>query len=171
LINTILAGNSGGNNCGTLTDLGHNLSSDASCGFTALGSLNSTDPKLGPLADNGGSTLTMALCPGSPAIDAADTSAAPPTDQRGAPRPVGPAADMGAAEYGWPATLSILNAGPAGFDLLACGNATLPCRLLAKTNLSTWMPIATNQFGTDGTVLFHVESPRASPTFYRLAMP
>src|ERR1035437_6455149 len=40
-----------------------------------------TDPKLGPLADNGGPTLTMALLPGSPAIDAGNTSLAPATDR------------------------------------------------------------------------------------------
>src|ERR1035438_4953517 len=44
----------------------------------------------------------MALLPGSPAIDAGDTSAAPPTDQRGLPRPVGSASDIGAYECGLP---------------------------------------------------------------------
>lgn len=45
------------------------------------------DPLLGPLADNGGATLTHALGAGSPAIDAGDLAiASPPTsDQRGAP--------------------------------------------------------------------------------------
>jgi parallel beta-helix repeat protein len=37
--------------------------------------------------------------PGSPAIDAADTTQAPDTDRDGNPRPWGPAADMGAYEY------------------------------------------------------------------------
>ena len=82
---------------GSVFDLGHNLSSDW-C-FTDATSFNQTNPKLGPLADNGGPTLTMALLPGSPAIDAGDTSLAPPTDQRGFPRPFGAAADIGAFEY------------------------------------------------------------------------
>ncbi|MEM8947672.1 MAG: choice-of-anchor Q domain-containing protein, partial [Planctomycetota bacterium] len=46
------------------------------------------DPLLGPLADNGGPTLTHALLPGSPAIDAGDpTIQFDPNefDQRGAP--------------------------------------------------------------------------------------
>ena len=86
LINTLLAGNTPTNCSGVITDLGHNLSSDGSCNFTSIGSLNNTDPELGPLADNGGPTLTMALLPGSPAIDAGDNSAAQPTDQRGFPR-------------------------------------------------------------------------------------
>lgn len=43
------------------------------------------DPNLGPLADNGGPTLTHALVPGSPALDAGDPAipSPPPTDQRG----------------------------------------------------------------------------------------
>jgi hypothetical protein len=97
-VNTILAGNSPSNCSGTIADAGHNLSSDNSCAFTGAGSLNSTDPMLGPLADNGGPTLTMALLPGSPAIDAGDDTAAPPTDQRGFPRPFGVASDIGAYE-------------------------------------------------------------------------
>ena len=87
-------------NClGNITDGGHNLSSDASCAFTAVGSMNNTDPKLGPLADNGGPTLTMALLPGSPAIDAGSAVGAPATDQRGVPRPQGAGVDIGAFEY------------------------------------------------------------------------
>jgi parallel beta-helix repeat protein len=39
------------------------------------------------------------LLPGSPAIDTANTAEAPQTDCDGQPRPVGPAADMGAYEY------------------------------------------------------------------------
>jgi hypothetical protein len=101
-INTILAGNSPSNCSGTIADAGHNLSSDNSCVFTGAGSLNNTDPMLGPLADNGGPTLTLALLPGSPAIDAGDDSAAPPTDQRGVARPVGAASDIGAYECSAP---------------------------------------------------------------------
>jgi hypothetical protein len=40
------------------------------------------------LQDNGGATLTMALLPGSPAIDAGDNVNCPAADQRGFPRPV-----------------------------------------------------------------------------------
>ena len=43
------------------------------------------DPLLMPLADNGGNTLTHALEKGSPAIDAANASVAPATDQRAWP--------------------------------------------------------------------------------------
>jgi CSLREA domain-containing protein len=56
------------------------------------------DPKLGPLADNGGPTRTHALLLGSPAIDAASTPDCPTTDQRGVSRPQGAACDIGSYE-------------------------------------------------------------------------
>jgi CSLREA domain-containing protein len=56
------------------------------------------DPKLGPLADNGGPTRTHALLLGSPAIDAASTPDCPTTDQRGVLRPQGTACDIGSYE-------------------------------------------------------------------------
>jgi hypothetical protein len=55
------------------------------------------DPRVGPLADNGGPTYTRALLAGSPAIDAGGTGC-PETDQRGAARVGG--CDIGAFEYG-----------------------------------------------------------------------
>ena len=118
--------------------------------------MNNTDPILGPLADNGGPTLTMALLPGSPAIDAGDTSLAPATDQRGFPRPAGLAADIGAFEYGsvMP-TIAVSRSGATGLNILGTGNAGRSCRLLASTDLLSWVPVATNQIGSDGTILFY----------------
>jgi hypothetical protein len=85
---------------GTISSQGYNLvGTDLGCTFTAstgdqVGSGGGLiDPKLGPLADNGGPTPTHALLRGSPAIDAGNP--APPgsggaaceaTDQRGIPR-------------------------------------------------------------------------------------
>lgn len=75
-------------------------------------------PLLGPLQDNGGKTLTHALLPGSPAIDAGNNQSGFQTDQRSydcgttlerAPsgcvnfeRVIGPSADIGAFEFGAP---------------------------------------------------------------------
>jgi CSLREA domain-containing protein len=56
------------------------------------------DPRLGPLADNGGPTRTHALLTGSPAIDAASAQDCPPADQRGVLRPQGAACDIGSYE-------------------------------------------------------------------------
>ena len=55
------------------------------------------DPMLEPLADNGGSTETCALLPGSPAIDVGDPNA-PQRDQRNYDRSNAP--DIGAFELG-----------------------------------------------------------------------
>src|SRR5207253_3296855 len=81
---------------GALTSHGHNISDDGTGNLVlTAGDLPNTNPRLGPLADNGGPTGTQALLVGSPAINAGDGSA-PPQDQRGVSR-VG-AADIGAYE-------------------------------------------------------------------------
>lgn len=51
------------------------------------GNLIGVDPKLGPLQDNGGPTLTRALLSSSPAIDVGQNSTCATTDQRGVTRP------------------------------------------------------------------------------------
>jgi len=91
--NSIVSSNLGGN-CYAIGSNGHNLSSDGTCYFNNVGDLNDTDPKLGPLQNNGGPTQTMALSSGSPAIDAGNPSGCTDaqgnllrTDQRGMPRP------------------------------------------------------------------------------------
>ncbi|HWN93770.1 MAG TPA: choice-of-anchor Q domain-containing protein [Methylomirabilota bacterium] len=98
IFGSILAGNAAGNSVGVITDLGHNLSSDATPVWTSGTGLNNTDPLLGPLSDNGGFTFTFPLLPGSPAIDAANPLTAPTADQRGVSRPQGPAPDIGSFE-------------------------------------------------------------------------
>ena len=100
--NSLLSANSGGSgsasNCGgdPVSDGGFNLafpSAGCPAGF-AVG-----DPVLGPLSSNGGPTDTMALGAGSAAVDAVPTSSCmSPSDQRGLPRPSGPACDIGAFE-------------------------------------------------------------------------
>ena len=70
----IVAGGLVGTNCGgqaPITDLGYNIDTGSSCGFSAPNhSLSNTQPQLDALASNGGSTQTMALPAGSPAVDA-----------------------------------------------------------------------------------------------------
>ena len=105
--NTIVSDNGIISNCvSPLTSLGHNISSDASCGLSGPGDMNSVDPLLGPLADNGGPTQTQALSEGSPAIDTGDNEGCPPTDQRGVARPQNRICDIGAYEYVPPVTPS-----------------------------------------------------------------
>jgi hypothetical protein len=105
LRNNILADNTGGN-CGGLpvTSLGYNLDTDSSCLMGSPGDLAGMGANLGPLADNGGTTFTHALLPGSPALEAGEDATCEPADQRGVIRPQGLHCDMGAYEAETPAT-------------------------------------------------------------------
>jgi hypothetical protein len=88
LQDTIVA-NTPATNCSvTVRSQGHNLDSGTGCGFTGAGDLGNTDPRLGPLQGNGGTTLTQALQAGSPAIGAGGACPAADggTDQRGVQR-------------------------------------------------------------------------------------
>jgi beta-glucanase (GH16 family) len=82
----------------TITSGGSNVINDGSCNPNGTTDQSNTNALLGPLADNGGPTLTHALLAGSPAIGAADAAAAPATDQRGFARDADP--DTGAFEFG-----------------------------------------------------------------------
>ena len=96
---SIVADSTGGDcfNVGTVNDLGFNIVEDGSC--ISHSTSMSGDPDLGPLADNGGPTLTHALLPGSIAIDAGDCAGGTTgIDQRGITRPQGDACDIGAFE-------------------------------------------------------------------------
>ncbi len=105
--NTIVSAgvaDSGSENCvGSPLSAGHNLDSLDQCKFHSSGDQINTDPLLGPLSDNGGPVATMALEPGSPAIDAGTNAGCPATDARGVLRPVGLACDIGAFEVATPA--------------------------------------------------------------------
>jgi hypothetical protein len=81
--NATQGGNFSGN---SIVDGGNNLSSDATMAFTNPGSFTNTNPNLGSLTNNGGTTLTLALLPGSPAVRAGSINGAPLLDQRGLPR-------------------------------------------------------------------------------------
>ena len=90
---------------GTILTGNNNLFASADPGIMGVGNLFSQTPLLGPLADNGGSTLTHALLPGSPAFDAGDSTLAVDgngiplsTDQRGEDRIQVNAVDIGAFE-------------------------------------------------------------------------
>ncbi len=171
LANTMLAGNSPSNSSGTITEGGHNLSSDASCAFTAAGSMNNTDPKLGPLADNGGPTWTMALLPGSPAIDAGTALGAPTTDQRGVPRPQGAGVDIGAFEYQYIPVFT-------GATMLSATNCRLQMAglppnqtysLQVSSNLVTWSSVTNFMAGSNGVFQCIDPTCTSGPArFYRL---
>jgi CSLREA domain-containing protein len=87
LTNTIVALNKGKDCKGTVHSSGGNIADDSSCHFAGTADKNSTNPKLGPLQNNGGPTHTELPKTGSPAIDKGLNSACPKVDQRGIKRP------------------------------------------------------------------------------------
>jgi hypothetical protein len=105
LTNTLVAGNvddSGNPDVfGPFNDGDFNLIGNTTGSSSFVGSndvLNPATAGLDVLNSYGGFTDNMLLLPGSPALNAANTAAAPATDQRGVTRPQGPAADIGAVE-------------------------------------------------------------------------
>src|SRR4029077_15399335 len=90
LRNSIVWGN--GADCSSVGEVEASIDRDATRRATT------TDPQLGPLADNGGGTRTMAPAAGRPAHGAGGDAACPAADQRGIGRPQGAHCDIGAVE-------------------------------------------------------------------------
>jgi hypothetical protein len=91
---------------GTNHSNGHNIDTGGSCFFQLpifppdpSDLTGVADVKLGPLADNGGLTLTHMPAADSPAVDAGSATCSPANDQRGVTRPQGAACDIGAVEW------------------------------------------------------------------------
>lgn len=119
--NSIVGGNSdrGGQSpdcSGTVATGGANVAqSTTGCTFASgPGDLVGVDPVLGPLADNGGPTMTHALLAGSPAINAGGAGCTA-ADQRGLPRSD---CDIGAYELVFCQKVAVNRIGTEGNDLL-----------------------------------------------------
>lgn len=132
ITNSIIAGNTASTHpdCSGATDSAYDLLGDgtgcigpAAAKHDLVGTAAApVNPKLGPLAGNGGPTPTRALLAGSPAIDAGNPAApgsggdaCEATDQRGARRPGGSRCDIGAFEV-------VTNGCVAGGGTLCLGN-------------------------------------------------
>ena len=120
---------------GGFTSQGHNLVRQTGNSTGVVNGVNNDlvgtaaapiNPLLGPLTNNGGATFTLALLPGSPALDAGDDTLTG-TDQRGFPRKSGQHVDIGAyelntASLGYsapsvtPAACTVSNAAPGLFS-------------------------------------------------------
>ena len=116
-VSTISQSSPVGSDCtGDMLSLGYNLIQDTNSSTITgdtTGNIYGRDPLLGPLQDNGGPTLTHALLPGSPAINAGSPLNFPPTDQRGFPRfqdgdGNGSTADIGAFEVREPGHVTFI---------------------------------------------------------------
>lgn len=125
LLNSILSGTTGGSDLGEQQMAGTATVNAASprvnivqSSVISSGTFNNSgvimaDPKLGLLTNNGGPTATMALLPGSPAINTGNNAAitnppfsTPATDQRGSPRIANGTVDLGALEVQLPTVTS-----------------------------------------------------------------
>jgi Bacterial Ig-like domain len=144
LLNTIVANNPTGGNCtGGMNSLGGNLESGNTCQFRELSDQPGTDPRLGPLAENGGPTRTHALLADSPAQERAvctDLAPCPPVDQRGVARPIFTGSDVGAYE-------SELPPGGGGGDQPCTGRSERPVLSDFDSWVSQGVPGA--NFGSD----------------------
>jgi hypothetical protein len=171
LTNTIVA-NSKDGNCpgGPVTSSVKSFDTDGQCGLD----LPSANPQLNPLATNGGTTLSEAPKPGSPAVNAGTNSPCPPKDQRYANRDA--QCDVGAVEaltpvITTPGDLTAEATGPGGaavtFTVTATdgvGGPALPAPACTPTSGSTF-PLGTTTVqctSTDGagfssTASFHVK--------------
>ncbi len=129
----------------TISSLGYNLTTGSGSGLlTGIGDQINTDPLLGPLQINGGTTPTHALLVGSPAIDKGHSSNVT-TDQRAVTRPTddplllnatgGDGADIGAFERSAPAVVSA-----ASFKLSPLAQESIVA--LFGENLTTGIAVA-----------------------------
>jgi hypothetical protein len=136
---------------------------------------------LAPLGNYGGSTQTMPPLPGSPAIDAAVASGLT-TDQRGYPRPVSAAADIGAVEGIYNAAgpgniiiarlgdgsirLNFTNLADASFPVFATTNISQPSSNWTQIGFATESPSGSGQFPFTDT-----QAPNSPQRFYRVRSP
>jgi len=191
LRNVILAGNrvmfsTNSDLAGRFTSEGHNLIgvTDESQGFTngVNGDLTGTsaaplDAKLGALKDNGGPTWTMALSPGSPALNQGDDAllAAPfnlTDDQRGLPRKSATHVDIGACELQAPNLIELRRSGSdiaITFTTEVNGHYRLQRTHALGSN--SWTTVADNLAGTGGTLQVLDSGAATQPQyFYRGVM-
>jgi hypothetical protein len=137
--NTVVAANtataSGPDALGTVASQGNNLigKTDGSSGWVGSDLLGTVavplNPLLGPLANYGGPTQTIALLPGSPAIGAGKNALIPAgvtSDQRGLPRIVSTVVDIGSFESSG-FTIAILSGSGQSAGVLTA----FPARLVA----------------------------------------
>ena len=186
MLKNIIIVNSTGGNCGgsPVTADNHNLADDGTCGSATQ--KTSAQINLQPLANNGGSTQTMALGPGSVAIDAGDENicAAPPVnefDQRGFARPVDgnrdgiAICDTGAYEVDQVTTtlrVRDIRRMPNGYIHLDCaGVPQLPFSVYAADTLNeVFQRVFSTTADSNGNFQYDDQSQRAK-RFYTLHYP
>jgi hypothetical protein len=150
----LLSQNLQGNLAGNIVDQGFNLSSDHNVLLTNATSHNDIDPKLGDFGDHGGPTPTLALLPGSPAIDAITSGPCPATDQRGVARPISAGCDIGAFEFQFvPAPILSLDLSGT-FRVQEVLQPASDYQIDVSTNLTDWTLFTTNRTDDLGILKF-----------------
>jgi hypothetical protein len=160
LLNTIVAGQTAGGDITGPAGGSNNLIGTGGSGGL-VNEVNGNivgvaNPLLAPLGNYGGPTQTMALLPGSPAIDAGSNAIGYTTDQRGLPRIVNGTVDIGAFESSG-FTISVVSAG--GQVLVAPDSAFAPLVVRVTAN-NPIEPVA------GGLVTFTAPSSEASVLFF-----
>jgi hypothetical protein len=155
----------------------NNSAGDVSGNFTGDHNLISIEPRLAPLADNGGPTLTMALYPDSPAINAGILVPGITTDQRGTPRPVGGAADIGAFEWNGDSFYTAFQLRDLGraagiYHVQVVGPPSQVFRLQTSSDIAIWNNVSTNTTDSLGLRrLENLQSQAGPAVFYRTVSP
>ena len=154
---------------------------DISGPFSGNNNLTTGDPLLAALGNYGGSTKTMPPLSSSPAIDAASVIGGLTTDQRGFPRKVGAAPDIGAVEGAFNSAMPLSNPtrlGNGSFQI-AFANLSGPSYImLATTNLAlplgSWSNLGPAVETPAGSGQFQFNDPQApnhQQRFYRVKTP
>ena len=158
LFNSIVAGNTSPN----ITGYSAGLNSYTYYGGFTLTGVNLTNgtPLLASLGHYGGPTPTMPPLPGSPAIDGCTNGSTFTTDQRGYPRSVGRAPDIGAVEGVYNAAgpgklKNVTRLGNGAVSFTLTNYSDMSFTVLASTNVA----LPSSQWSNLGTVL---ESPLGS---------
>jgi hypothetical protein len=162
---------------GTISSPDHDLIGDGSGSSGAVNGVNGNqvgdsahpiDPLLGVLQFNGGPTPTVALLPGSPAIDASNNNLSTTTDQRGFNRSVNGTSDIGAYEFQPPATQTTLTSFPNPAQL---GQPVTFTAKVAGTAFNSNVVMGTVTFQDGSTTLATVALSNGSASFTTVLSP
>jgi hypothetical protein len=177
LFATLLGNGFGSTNVsGTFIDLGFNLCGDNSLAIGGGTSASNVNLLIGPPALNGGRVQTMALLPGSPALNAIPygTAGVALTDARGVARPQGNASDIGAFEVATALNPPLLQISQRSNQIMTTifGDAGQSYRLLAASFVPTtnWTAIA-NVIAVSNGPVFVTTSNSALQQFFRTISP
>jgi len=141
------------------------LSSD-STGISGISLLN-VDPQLDRLAHNGGPVRTIALLPGSPAINGVFSGCSSPADARGVRRPQHGACDLGAFEQ----TFMTVNFLPTFRVVITYSGVPNEIYALQSfSNLIDWEPVL-EQPSRSGTMIWEVPATAPNALFRAKLLP